>query len=47
MDWSDDVACSVHDVEAPVSGRLIPRRLRERIDVEGVLAVAAGVYART
>ena len=46
MDWSDDVAYSVHDVEdAIASGRLDPRRLRERIDVEGVLAVAAGVYA--
>lgn len=46
MDWSDDVAYSVHDVEDAIAlGRLDPRRLRERIDVDGVLAVAAGVYA--
>lgn len=46
MDWSDDVAYSVHDVEdAIASGRLDPRRLRDDIDVGGVVAVAAGVYA--
>ncbi|MDO5503709.1 MAG: deoxyguanosinetriphosphate triphosphohydrolase, partial [Actinomycetia bacterium] len=46
MDWADDVAYSVHDVEdAIASGRLDPRRLRDGIDVGGVLAVAAGVYA--
>jgi dGTPase len=46
MDWSDDVAYSVHDVEdAIASGRLDPRRLRDDIDVGGVLAVAGGVYA--
>ena len=46
MDWSDDVAYSVHDVEdAIASGRLDPRRLRDDIEVGGVLAVAAGVYA--
>lgn len=46
MDWSDDVAYSVHDVEdAIASCRLDPRRLRDSIDVDGVLAVAAGVYA--
>ena len=46
MDWSDDVAYSVHDVEdAIASGRLDPRRLRDDIDVDGVLAVAGGVYA--
>jgi dGTPase len=46
MDWSDDVAYSVHDVEdAIASGRLDPRRLRDAIDVGGVLAVAGGVYA--
>ncbi|MCA1783125.1 MAG: deoxyguanosinetriphosphate triphosphohydrolase [Dermatophilaceae bacterium] len=46
MDWSDDVAYSVHDVEdAIASGRLDPRRLRDVIEVDGVLAVAAGVYA--
>src|SRR5690606_35786018 len=46
MDWSDDVAYSVHDVEdAIASGRLDPRRLRDTIDVDGVIAVAVGVYA--
>ena len=46
MDWSDDVAYSVHDVEdAVASGRLDLRRLRDRVDVESVLAVAGGVYA--
>jgi dGTPase len=45
MDWSDDVAYSVHDVEdAVASGWLDPRLLRERADVEAVLAVAAEVY---
>jgi dGTPase len=46
MDWSDDVAYSVHDVEdAVASGRLDLRRLRDRSDAEGVVAVAGGVYA--
>jgi dGTPase len=46
MDWSDDVAYSVHDVEdAIASGRLDLRRLRDRVDVESVLAVAGGLYA--
>jgi dGTPase len=46
MDWSDDVAYSVHDVEdAVASGRLDLRRLRDTTDVDSVLAVAAGVYA--
>ena len=46
MDWSDDVAYSVHDVEdAIASGRLDPRRLRDAVEVGGVLAVAGGVYA--
>ena len=45
MDWSDDVAYSVHDVEdAIASGWLDPRRLRDRDDVEAVLAVAGEVY---
>ena len=45
MDWSDDVAYSVHDVEdAIASGWLDPRRLRDRADVEAVLAVAGEVY---
>ena len=46
MDWSDDVAYSVHDVEdAIASGRLDLRRLRDAVDVEQVLAVAGGIYA--
>ena len=46
MDWSDDVAYSVHDVEdAVASGRLDLRRLRDASDVDHVLAVAGGMYA--
>lgn len=46
MDWSDDVAYSVHDVEdAIASGRLDVRRLRDGADVDSVLAVATGLYA--
>jgi dGTPase len=46
MDWSDDVAYSVHDVEdAIASGRLDVRRLRDTTDVDSVLAVATGLYA--
>jgi dGTPase len=46
MDWSDDVAYSVHDVEdAITSGRLDLRRLRDASDVDHVLAVATGLYA--
>ncbi len=46
MDWSDDVAYSVHDVEdAVASGRLDLRSLRDTTDVAGVLAVAGGLYA--
>lgn len=42
MDWSDDVAYSVHDVEdAIASGWLDPRRLRDPVDVDAVLDVAA------
>jgi dGTPase len=46
MDWSDDVAYSVHDVEdAITSSRLDLRRLRDPVDVDSVLAVATGLYA--
>ncbi|HQY96974.1 MAG TPA: deoxyguanosinetriphosphate triphosphohydrolase [Phycicoccus sp.] len=46
MDWSDDVAYSVHDVEdAIASGRLDPRALRDAASVAEVLAVAQGTYA--
>ncbi len=46
MDWSDDVAYSVHDIEDGVaSGRVDLRVLRDPTEVDGVLAVAAGLYA--
>lgn len=46
MDWSDDVAYSVHDVEdAIASGRLDPRALRDADDVAQVLALAHRLYA--
>jgi dGTPase len=46
MDWSDDVAYSVHDVEdAIASGRLDLRRLRDDTDAQSVVAVATGLYA--
>ncbi|GGL26153.1 deoxyguanosinetriphosphate triphosphohydrolase [Phycicoccus endophyticus] len=45
MDWADDVAYCVHDVEdAVASGWLDPRRLRDPVDVDAVLEVAGRVY---
>jgi dGTPase len=45
MDWSDDVAYSVHDVEdAIASGWLDPRLLRDPADVDAVLSVAEELY---
>ncbi|CAM3934822.1 deoxyguanosinetriphosphate triphosphohydrolase [Janibacter anophelis] len=47
MDWSDDVAYSVHDVEdAIASGRLDLRRLRDADDSQAVVDVAAEHFAR-
>lgn len=46
MDWSDDVAYSVHDVEdAIASGRLDLRRLRDAGDTDAVLDVAVTHFA--
>jgi dGTPase len=46
MDWADDVAYSVHDVEdAIASGWLDPRRLRDPAEMGSVLTVATDVYA--
>ena len=46
MDWSDDVAYSVHDVEdAVASGRLDLRRLRDAADTDAVLDTAVRHFA--
>jgi len=46
MDWSDDVAYSVHDVEdAIASFRVDPALLHSRTDMDAVLSVAHDTYA--
>jgi dGTPase len=46
MDWSDDVAYSVHDLEdAIASDWMDPRVLRSRMEMRSVLEVAGATYA--
>ncbi len=46
MDWSDDVAYSVHDLEdAIASDWMDPRVLRSRVEMRSVLEVAGATYA--
>ncbi|MDC5697898.1 deoxyguanosinetriphosphate triphosphohydrolase [Intrasporangium calvum] len=46
MDWSDDVAYSVHDLEdAIASDWMDPRALRSRTEMRSVLEVAGATYA--
>ncbi len=46
MDWADDVAFSVHDVEDTLhTGHLQPARLRDRAERSGLLTLTAATYA--